>query len=75
MNIPVWEICEHVAEVQAPLDDHVAGGKHSAADLVAEAQSVLAEAELLRAMFDVGYFPPNIHRHRTNDRHNPAWGW
>ena len=25
---PVWEICERVAEVQAPLDDHVAGGKH-----------------------------------------------
>jgi hypothetical protein len=25
---PVWEICERVAEVQALLDDHVAGGKH-----------------------------------------------
>jgi ATP dependent DNA ligase domain len=29
---PVWEICEHVAVVQALLDDHLAGGKHSAAD-------------------------------------------
>jgi hypothetical protein len=56
---PVWEICERVAEVQALLDDHVAGGKHSAADVVARAQAVLSEAELLRAMFDVGYFPPN----------------
>jgi hypothetical protein len=36
----------------------VAGGKHSAAD-VAKAQAVLSESELLRAMFDVGYFPPN----------------
>jgi hypothetical protein len=31
----------------------------SAADVVAKAQSVLSEPELLRgAMFDVGYFPP-----------------
>jgi hypothetical protein len=26
---------------------------------VAKAQTVLSEPELLRAMFDVGYFPPN----------------
>jgi len=56
---PLWEICERVAEVQALLDDHIAGGKHSAADVVAKAQAVLSEPELLRAMFDVGYFPPN----------------
>jgi len=56
---PLWEICERVAEVQALLDDHVAGGKHTAADVVAKAQAVLSEAELLRAGFDVGYFPPN----------------
>jgi hypothetical protein len=31
----------------------------SAADGVAKAQAVLSEAELLRAMFDVGCFPPN----------------
>jgi hypothetical protein len=30
-----------------------------AADVVARAQAVLSESELLRAMFDVGYFPPN----------------
>ena len=52
-------ICERVAEVQALLDDHIAGGKHSAADVVAKAQAVLSEPALLRAMFDVGYFPPN----------------
>jgi len=56
---PVWEICEHVAEIQALLDDYLAGGKHTAADVVAKAQAVLSEAVLLRAMFDVGYFPPN----------------
>ena len=54
---PVWEICERVTEVQALLDDHIVGGKHSAADVVAKAQAVLSESELVRAMFDVGYFP------------------
>ena len=56
---PVWAICEHVAEVQALLDDHLASGKHTAVDVVAKAQAVLSEAELLQAMFVVGYFPPN----------------
>jgi hypothetical protein len=59
LDNPVWEICERTAEVQARLDDHIAGGKHSAADVVAKGQAVLSESELLRAMFDVGYFPPN----------------
>jgi hypothetical protein len=27
--------------------------------VIAKAQVVLTESELLRAMFDVGYFPPN----------------
>jgi hypothetical protein len=35
---PPWQICEHVAEVQALLDDHTNGGKHSAANVVAKAQ-------------------------------------
>ena len=52
-------ICERVAEVQALLDEHLAGGKRSAAEVVAKAQAVLSESTLLRAMFDVGYFPPN----------------
>jgi hypothetical protein len=56
---PTWTICERVAEVQALLHDHVACGKHSAADVVAKAQAVLSESELSRAVFDVGYFPPN----------------
>jgi hypothetical protein len=57
---PIWEICERVAEVHALLDDHIAGGEHSAADVVAKARAVLSEAELLRAMFEFGYFPPNM---------------
>jgi hypothetical protein len=56
---PVWEICERMAEVQALLHDHAGCGKHTAADVVAKAQAVLSEPNLLRAMFDVGYFPPN----------------
>jgi hypothetical protein len=53
---PTWEICERVAEVQALLDDF-AGGEHTAADVVAKAQALLSESALLRAMFDVAYFP------------------
>jgi hypothetical protein len=55
----VLAICGRMAEVQALLHDHIEGGKHTAADVVAKAQAVLSEYELLRAMFDVGYFPPN----------------
>jgi hypothetical protein len=59
VNIPMWEIRERVAEVHVLLDDHLAGDEHTAADVVAKAQAVLSESELLWAMFDVGYFPPN----------------
>ena len=59
MKESVWAICDRVAEVQALLHDHIECGKHSAVDVAAKAQVVLSEPELLRAMFDVGYFPPN----------------
>jgi hypothetical protein len=62
---PVWEICERMAEVQALLHDRAECGKHSAADVLAKAQAVLSEPELLWAMFNVGYFPPNT---------PPNWG-
>ena len=52
-------ICERMAEVQALFHDYLECGKHSAADVIAKAQAVLSESEVLRAMFDVGYFPPN----------------
>jgi hypothetical protein len=46
--------------VQAMLHDYLeAGTPTTAADVIAKAQAVLSESELLRAMFDVGYFPPN----------------
>ena len=48
-----------MAEVRALLHDHIECDKHSAPDVVAKAQAVLSASELLRAMFDVGYFPPN----------------
>ena len=55
--------------MQDLLDDH---GKHSAADVVAKAQAVLSESELLRAMFDVGYFPPNPPPPPHNPANNPV---
>ena len=57
---PFREMGERVAEVQVLLDDHAAGGKNSAVGVMAKAQAVLSEPEVLRAMFDVGYFPPNM---------------
>jgi hypothetical protein len=57
-NEKVLAICERVAEVQAMLHDYLEASKQiTAADVIA--QAVLSESELLRAMFDVGYFPPN----------------
>ena len=41
---PVWEMGERVAEVKVLLDDHVVGGKHSAADVMAKTQAVLSGA-------------------------------
>ena len=45
---PVWAIRQRVAEVQALRDDHVAGGKYSAADAVARAPQVLSEPSYCR---------------------------
>lgn len=55
----VGEIRERVAEVQALLEDHFAGGKHLAAHVVVNAHAVFSEPELLLAVLDVGYIPPN----------------
>jgi hypothetical protein len=64
---PLWEICERVAEVQALLDDHVAGGKHSAADVVAKAQAVLSEPSCCGICSTSAIFRP-IHRRTTRSR-------
>jgi hypothetical protein len=49
-------------------------GQLAAADVVAKAQAVLSEPALLRAMFDVGYFPPNTPpcKHRDGQRQKAA---
>ncbi len=52
-------ICERVAEAQAILDDHVAGGRRTAAEVVKALAALFAEEGLLRAMWEVGYFPPD----------------
>ena len=36
-----------------------AGKQTTSADMISKAQAVLSDSELLRAIFDVGYFPPN----------------
>jgi hypothetical protein len=66
---PFWEICERVAEVQALLDDHITGGKHSAAVVVAKAQAVLSKPERLRAMFDVD----TSRRIRRQNKSSDGW--
>jgi hypothetical protein len=54
-----FDICERVAEAQTLLNDHVGGGMHTAAELVAKINALLSEEGLLRAMWEVGYFPVN----------------
>ena len=70
-----WEICERVAEVQAPLDDHIAGGKHAAADVIAKAQGVWSGPELLKAMWNVGHFPPKTRFCEVLHTFRPGCGW
>jgi hypothetical protein len=54
-----WAICERVAEAQAMLHDHLEGGRFSADELVRKLSALMAEEGLLRAMWEVGYFPPD----------------
>jgi hypothetical protein len=53
----VFAICDGVAEARAILHDHLECGKHSPAEAQAKLHCVLSEDELLRALYDVGYFP------------------
>lgn len=54
-----WAICERVAEAQALLNDHLEGGRFTADELVRKLAVLMAEEGLLRAMWEVGYFPPD----------------
>lgn len=51
------EICDRVAEAQAILHDHSECGRYTPEEVVAKLDSLLCEEGLLRAMWDVGYFP------------------
>ena len=57
---PVWAIGERVAGVRALLDDHVAGGKNSAADVSSEGAS-----RAVRARTAAGDVRCRIHSART----------
>ena len=54
-----WAICKRVAEAQALLNDHLEGGRFTADDVVRKLAAIMAEEGLLRAMWEVGYFPPD----------------
>ena len=63
---PVWEICERMAEVQALLHDHLTGGKHTAADVVARAQAVLpgtGHSQIQNRPLDPFLFRSTFHCH------------
>jgi hypothetical protein len=46
-------------------------GKQSVADLVAKAHAFLSESEPLRALYDVGFFPPNSRQLGRFDGRSP----
>jgi hypothetical protein len=54
-----WAICERVAEAQTMLNDHIEGGRFTADELVQKLCALMKEEALLRAMWGVGYFPPD----------------
>ena len=54
-----WAICDRVAEAQALLHDHLESGSYTADELVRKLAALMAEEALKRAMWEVGYFPPN----------------
>lgn len=54
-----FAICERVAEAQAILNDHTEGGRRTAAEVVKALAALFREEGLLRAMWEVGYFPPD----------------
>jgi hypothetical protein len=54
-----WAICERVTEAQALLHDHIDGGRSTANEVVRKLAAIMAEEGLLRAMWEVGYFPPD----------------
>jgi hypothetical protein len=54
-----WAICGRVAEARAMLHDHLEGGRFTADEIVRKLAALMKEEGLLRAMWEVGYFPPD----------------
>ena len=59
MQANAWQICERVAEAQAMLNDHLEHGRHTEFELIQKLAALLNEDGLLRAMWAVGFFPPD----------------
>ena len=55
-----WAICGRVAEARAMLHDHLEGGRFTADEIVRKLAALMKEEGLLRAMWEVGYFLPDI---------------
>ena len=53
-----WAVCDRVAEAQAILHDHE-NGRFTSDEFVKKLAALLSEDGLLRAMWEVGYFPPD----------------
>jgi hypothetical protein len=60
---PEFVIAEAVSEAQAILHNHLECGRHTPQVALARLQAVLPEAPLLRAMYDIGYFPASTPPH------------
>jgi hypothetical protein len=56
----VFEICEHVAEAQALLDQHASNQISDPGLLAIKLRTLLREDELLSVMHAVGNFPPSM---------------
>jgi hypothetical protein len=56
-DTPIFVIAEAVSEAQAILHDHLECGRHSPEETLTRLSLVLSEKTLLKAMYDVGYFP------------------
>ena len=54
-----WAICDRVAEAQALLHDQLESGRFTSDEIVKKLAALMSEEGLLRAMWEVGYFPPN----------------
>lgn len=54
-----WAICDRVAEAQALLHDHLEGGRFTTDEMVRKLAALMAQEALLRAIWEVGYFPPD----------------